>query len=130
MHKLTAIVPDEYDGNGELIRGTKFETGQLDEAKLLGSRVDKDRHIIALDLDMPAALVPSSTPGHYHLYIDHEISWDEYVSLLDLLADIGVIEPGYAEVSKRRKETHLRTPWTVKGEYHGGSNHADPHQGR
>ena len=116
MVKLTVIPPDNYSSYDV---GAEYLTERPSEAKLLSSRVsettgDEGLHIIALDLDMPAALVPSSTEGHFHLYIDHELGWPAYEKLLDALADAGVIERGYAEVSKARKETHLRTPWTRK----------------
>jgi hypothetical protein len=37
-----------------------------------------------------------------------------YFRLLDALAECGVIQPGYAEASKRRGGTALRLPWIKK----------------
>lgn len=73
-----------------------------------------DLHIPVLDLDMPAMLLKSSTYGHYHLYIDKPMSWENYEKLLDVLGEVGILEPGYVAVSKKRKRTQLRTPWTKK----------------
>lgn len=71
-------------------------------------------HTIALDIDYPARLVPSSTPGHYHLYIDAPVAWDDYKIILDALGNAGVIEPGYANASIDRGATYLRLPWVSK----------------
>lgn len=85
----------------------------LREAKDL---LEPERHVVALDLDIPAYLVPSHTEGHSHLYIDVPggVAHDDYMELLGLLGRIGVIEPGYAEVSRVRGHTDLRLPWVAK----------------
>jgi hypothetical protein len=76
----------------------------------------KARHAVVLDIDHPAWLVKSTTPGHYHLYIDvpggipHEL----YLALLGTLADCGVIEPGYARASQARGHSDVRLPWVKK----------------
>jgi len=95
---------------------TREETTNLDEADVITSEIanKKGWHTIAIDLDVPAKLVPSSTDGHSHLYIDVPLSWTEYERLLRLLSSIGVIEPGYFRVSKRFKRTSLRLPWVSK----------------
>lgn len=71
-------------------------------------------HAVLLDLDVPAALIPSSTPGHSHLYIDVKVEEATYFRLLDALADAGVIQRGYANSSKHRGGTALRLPWVKK----------------
>lgn len=72
-------------------------------------------HKVALDIDMEVVVIPSTTPGHYHLYIDKVMPWAKYQKLLIALADAGIIEQGYLDVSVRRKATHLRAPWYKKG---------------
>lgn len=85
------------------------------EADIIASRIaGSDMHTIMLDIDLPAILVPSATPGNSHLYIDHPVSWDKLSNLLDALADAGVIQPGYAAASKARGYTALRLPWKPK----------------
>jgi hypothetical protein len=71
-------------------------------------------HKVALDIDMECVVTPSSTPGHHHLYIDKVMPWGKYLKLLIALADAGIIEGGYLDVSQRRKATHLRAPWYKK----------------
>lgn len=76
--------------------------------------VDQTRHALLIDLDLPAYLVASSTPGHSHLYVDVSIPEDRYFRLLDSLAECGVIQYGYANSSKHRGGTALRLPWVKK----------------
>ncbi len=71
-------------------------------------------HALLIDLDVPAWLVPSSTPGHSHLYVDVAIQQDAYFRLLRALAECGVIQPGYAASSIHRGGTALRLPWVKK----------------
>lgn len=72
------------------------------------------RHKVLIDIDMPVLAVPSTTPGHYHLYIDKMLTWPQYVRLLEVLGEVGIVEEGYVEASKRRGCTHLRVPWLAK----------------
>jgi hypothetical protein len=77
-------------------------------------RENNGKHAILLDLDIPAFLVPSSTPGHSHLYIDANIPEDDYLQLVTLLSRVGVIEHGYAKAALHHKATTLRLPWAKK----------------
>ena len=71
-------------------------------------------HRPVLDIDFPAALVPSTTPGHFHLYLDRLMSWRMYEQLLEALADAGIIERGYATASTERGYSSVRLPWVSK----------------
>lgn len=73
-----------------------------------------ERHALLIDLDVPAYLVPSSTEGHSHLYVDVSMNRAAYFRVLDALADAGVIERGYSDVSQRKGATYLRLPWVKK----------------
>jgi hypothetical protein len=44
------------------------------------------------------------------------MTWENYCKLLDVLAEVGILEPGYVSVAKKRKRTQVRTPWTKKGD--------------
>lgn len=96
------------------------EVTSLDEANVLHSLVDITNesgdvlHAPVLDLDVPAFLVPSSTPGHSHLVIDVPMTWDDYDQLLNILADVGIIEEGYYRASDRRGYSSIRLPWVKK----------------
>lgn len=91
-------------------------TDDVEAAHVVTSRVAARPgfHKVVLDLDLPAKLVPSSTPGHFHLYIDHELSEGRYFHLLDALADAGLIERGYQGASEARGFTAVRLPWVRK----------------
>lgn len=71
-------------------------------------------HRPTIDIDVPAYVLPSSTLGHSHLYIEHEMTWDQYTELLDVMVKVGLVEEGYMKVSLRRKRTDLRLPWVPK----------------
>lgn len=73
-------------------------------------------HSPVLDIDIPAHLVPSSTPGHSHLYFDHLMTWRQYKRFLKALAKVGILENGYVKASIRRGHTAVRVPWLKKGE--------------
>lgn len=100
------------------------EEADLDKANIVSSRIrqgpfedkTRPRHVLAIDLDIPAYLVPSSTHGHSHLYVETKngIPHHRYMALLHALADAGIIEEGYAQVSIARGHSDLRLPWVRK----------------
>jgi hypothetical protein len=71
-------------------------------------------HKPVLDIDFPVQAVPSSTPGHFHLYLDKKLTWEQYDRLLGVMAEIGLLEPGYVSASRDRKHTSVRLPWVRK----------------
>jgi hypothetical protein len=96
---------------------------ELDSANLVASVLepnvtgDDAQHRPVLDIDFPARLVPSSTPGHFHLYLDGvTISWAKYRTLITALAFAGVIEEGYAAASLARGYTAVRPPGVTRPE--------------
>jgi hypothetical protein len=85
------------------------------DAQVVSSEIyDTDRHAPVLDIDVPAYLVPSSTPGHSHLYIDVSMSWRTYKKLLRAMVKAGILEKGYVKASIRRRHTAVRVPWLKK----------------
>jgi hypothetical protein len=88
----------------------------LAEANVFSSEL-KNRpgyHAVQFDLDLDAVLVPSSTPGHHHLLIDHVLPWGMFAVLLDALAVSGVVQRGYVESAMKRQGAMLRLPWVRK----------------
>lgn len=89
----------------------------LDEANLISSKVKgTSRHKVILDLDFDAALLPSSTPGHHHLYLDKELTKEQMETLLFALLDAGIIAVGNMNQWLKFKAQYLRLPWVKKGE--------------
>lgn len=70
---------------------------------------------LTLRLRQPYSLVPSSTSGHGHLYLDTPLTWRRTKRLLKALGRAGVLEAGFVRVSIRRRATHARLPWVTKG---------------
>lgn len=98
--------------------GEDREPVPMDKAHVASSLRHDGRHAVVLDIDHPAWLVESSTPGHFHLYIDVPggIENEKYMPLLGALADVGIIEPGYASASQARGHSDVRLPWIKKGQ--------------
>lgn len=75
---------------------------------------DPSMHLPVLDLDFQCDLVPSSTPGRYHLYLGKALTWEQYLKLLEVLVEVGLYNKGYLVRAKERGCTLVRTPWTLK----------------
>lgn len=86
------------------------------EANLVGSRTTDDdyMHMPVIDLDFPAHLEPSSTPGRFHLYLNKAIEWPKYLALLTTLYHADIIEEGFYEMSKARGQSYVRYPGVKK----------------
>lgn len=86
-----------------------------EEANLVGSLINQDIHLPVFDIDYGARLIPSSTEGHYHLYLDRPCKWRDYRRVLKAMAKAGLIQKGFADHSIRRKEAFVRKPGVKKG---------------
>lgn len=75
-----------------------------------------ETHMPVIDLDIECHLVPSSTPGHSHLYINKPMTKTELWALLEQMARIGLVEEGYVSASKRRGFSAVRHPRVTKTE--------------
>jgi hypothetical protein len=42
------------------------------------------------------------------------MTWENYKRLLNVMAEVGLLEPGYVGASETRKHTALRLPWVRK----------------
>jgi hypothetical protein len=97
------------------------EAVHVSEAHVVSSLIRKGlpsegRHVVVLDIDHHAWLVKSSTPGHFHLYIDVPggIKWEKYNALMHVMRDCGILEPGYVSASQERGHSDVRLPWIKK----------------
>lgn len=106
----TTLDQKDYDPEGEAL----VQVEGLDRGNLVSSRMMNGNHTPALDLDVQAALLDSSTEGHHHLFINKEMSWRKYKRLLKALKNAGIIEPYFYTVSCKRKQTMLRKPGLKK----------------
>jgi hypothetical protein len=134
VDKLTWLVIKKRETGSSIpdyqVEEVESEPEYLEEANMISSLIpntcglnflpgkcEGGYHKVVLDLDVPHVVVPSSTPGHSHLYIDVDLKWEKYLKLLAALEDCGIIETGYFGVSMERRATHVRTPWTTKGSF-------------
>lgn len=91
---------------------------QVDQANIAisTSAIDSTWHYPLIDFDIPVHLVPSSTEGHSHLYIDRALTWQQYRNLLSALEVAGLVGTGTVEAAMIRGYTALRLPWIRKSE--------------
>ena len=108
---------DDYQAQGE----ERILVDNINEANVInslcvGSKPGQIRgiHKPLLDLDIPVVLVPSTTPGHSHLYIDQPVYWYKYQHLLTVLKDLGILQEGYVNGAFNRGYSSLRLPWIKK----------------
>ena len=69
---------------------------------------------LAWNLGIRSWLIPSSTEGHSHLYVDCDLLWDDVLRILRQFERAGVVELGYLLASEKRGFTALRLPWIQK----------------
>lgn len=104
---------------GEYWDAPRVVTVDPDAANLIGSKLDgytDGYHAPVIDIDVEVHLVPSSTPGHSHFYIEQPVTWALYVKLLEAMVECGIVEGGYLEAALRRGQTHVRKPGVLKTE--------------
>lgn len=109
---------DDYDEHGRTHRSTPHPM-PLERANLISSEVEPDTHMPVIDLDFPARIIPSSTDGHGHLYIDQEITWEQYLALLEGFQKAGLIQDAWLASAKQDKRSYVRLPHVFKKEQAG-----------
>lgn len=101
----------------ETIEEKRPEVADLDEADIITSEVQNTNgktHKLVLDIDFPVKVVPSTTEGHFHLYIDKKMSKEAYFELVRAFVDAGIVEEGFLGASLERGFTGVRLPWIKK----------------
>lgn len=94
---------DQLDGRRDAV--------PLAQANVVASHVVGTHfHAPVLDIDLPCRLLPSSTLGHYHLFIDKLLTWERYQDPLAALGAAGILEEGYVNASLYRGGTYVRKP--------------------
>lgn len=99
-----------------------------DEANLISSKLPDGKHVAILDIDLPCRLVPSSTRGKFHLFIQHPMSWARYEAVLNALAAAGIVHRKYVQHSHDRGFSNVRPAWVEKPkgqDPHFGSGEGD-----
>lgn len=116
--RVLRFVPPEKMSRTSDEEGSEFEDPPSGvEPNLVSSLLDAEdrRHSPVLDIDFEARLIPSSTPGHFHLYLDGlEMDQETYDDLLKALADAGVLSTRYVGFALDRGETVVRREGVTK----------------
>lgn len=122
LPQRTYLLHKDLDNETPLVAyGTHEDKGVVEvssqqEANLISSKVvgSKNRHAPVLDFDLPIQVYPSSQVGHYHLYIDKDISWNHYVRILKALKAAGLVEAGYVDAALENGYSAVRPVGVVK----------------
>lgn len=129
----------DADGNRLIDEKARVQVDEWEKANLISSLCDDGMHKPVIDVDHMTSwcavahiidasrevngirvvaeqieIVPSSTPGHCHVYVNRPMRWFAYSRLLRELHKRGVIEPGYLEASLAREQTFVRRPGVYK----------------
>jgi hypothetical protein len=110
-----------YDPDNHDREEVKEEDANLISSIALYEYYDRDdrqsfltTHFPVLDLDFPCELVPSTTLGKFHLYMDKKVTWLAYQNVLTAMAEAGLLEPGYVAASIAAKATFVRKKGVFK----------------
>lgn len=67
-------------------------------------------HLPVIDLDFPCRLVESGTPGKFHLYLERPVEFGKFVKVLHAMAEAGLVEWGFHDVTLERGYASVRHP--------------------
>lgn len=124
MTVRTTLRGESDDQPGEPWKSHPIETANLITSKAEEYPYGTEYHRPVLDIDFEARLIPSSTPGHYHLYLDKLIPKQTYMNLLTVLKQAGIIQHGFADAAEQRGASSVRLPWIMKDDW--AANQSDP----
>jgi len=95
-------------------RGRVMRATSQSRATLVGSYGLDGKHWPVVDIDVPARLIPSTTPGHAHLYVNHPTTFPRLIAMLAGLAAAGVIDWTIVWTAIFRGMSCVRPPWVHK----------------
>lgn len=114
LYRFADEEPEPRPGDAaEYVRKEPVPEGDLESAELIGSQIKND-HWAVIDVDVPIHIEPSTTPGHFHLYIQEPLGWGNYQELLEALRFVRLVEHGYVEATKSHGQSFVRLPWIKK----------------
>lgn len=67
-----------------------------------------------INFSVPADLIQSSTIGHFHLYLDKELTYAVYKTLIETFVDVGILQQGILRRFNTSGQTFLRPPGHIK----------------
>ena len=69
---------------------------------------------LTIQFKIPVVHLASSTFGHFHLYIDKELTHAEYKTLIEIFVDVGILQQGILRRFNTSGQTFLRPPGHIK----------------
>ena len=109
----------------ELLRfDYEYRQVRLEDALVVSSLCYNGMHAPVLDIDFAAQLVPSTTDGHFHLYFDKKMSWEQYKRLLHALFEAGIIQKGFLDMSLHRGQSMTLLPGIDRNKVTKGTRHS------
>lgn len=129
LERKTAYCDPEKMATDGYADGTPMVTDGTFPHNVVTSLLDNGKHALVLDLDFPAAVVPSSTPGHFHLYLDKELDWWDVTYLLGALQVVRILGEGYVKHSLDRGAAVVRMPWVNKARQASQASEPQPAPG-
>lgn len=116
LNEFVSSDDENFAEDGELKPANAF-TGNLVSSRHKSScellQYD-EYHYPILDLDFECELVPSSTPGHHHLYMAKLLPKKDMEKLVNVLAEVGILQTGIKNQWDREGHLVLRPPWITK----------------
>lgn len=91
-----------------------LEDAEPEVADLVCSDVElpllQGMHFPVIDLDLPCQLIPSGTPGHFHLYLDKPVPWEQYKNIIKALCEAGLVQWAWFDTTRERGYSSVRHP--------------------
>jgi len=111
----------DYMAPSEAPNDSYYKEMPIEKANMITSLDNSSwgTHRPVIDIDMGVAVLPSTNPGNFHLFIDKQMSKDDYFRLLEVMVDVGIVEEGFFDAAKAKGASGVRLPWIDK------NNHAD-----
>lgn len=113
--RMLAYVPDMpvrkgVDPDPPYSRTSTYVFESDKDPNLVTSRTVDGKHLPVFDLDFPCRLIESQTPGHFHLYIDHQIEEWQFRQLLRAFQQAELVQKRWVENFERNGTVGLRLP--------------------
>jgi hypothetical protein len=86
-------------------------------------------HRVMMDVDVRSWSVPSTTPGHVHLYFEPTVTWRQYRRILRAMSQAGLVERAYYQAACGARAGMLRLPWIKKtAAFYAAESSGDTHR--
>ena len=114
-NRLTAYFEDSYKSDSRNKDWAEnFNESDYNKANLVLSSTMNITHKPVIDLDFESVLIPSTSKNHYHLYLNKEVAWDDYLAMLRAMQKCGIVQKGWVDSAEHRGYSAVRRPGKSK----------------